>query len=110
MSWFAGGIAALALGCLLGSACSAPSPPGGAAPASRESPEQAWVVLTFDIDTDGSPKNIRVLQSSHGGEYDSAASRAIAKWRYKPTVVDGKAAWVRDQKIKLMFKRTDPAK
>ena len=66
--------------------------------------------MKFDLDPECSPKNISVLKSSPAGEYDSEALRAVAKWRYKPVVVDGKAVWVRDQKVKLTFKQGDPAR
>ena len=64
----------------------------------------------FDIDPNGVPRNIGVLKSSHGGEFDSAASKAVAKWKYQPNVIDGEAVWARNQKVKLVFKQADSAK
>ena len=91
MSWFAGEIAALSLGCLLASACAAPQQSTGAASAPRGATAEAWVALKFDIDPNGVPKNISVIKSSPDGKYDSDALRAVAKWKYEPNVVDGEA-------------------
>ena len=109
MSWFAGEVATLTLGCLLASACATPQQSTGAGSAPLGASAEAWVVVKFDIDPNGVPRNISVLKSSHGGEFDSAASMAVAKWKYQPNVVDGEAVWARNQKVKLVFKQADSA-
>lgn len=44
--------------------------------------------VRFDVTPDGTPTNIQILQCS-SSLFDSAARRAVERWRYNPKVVDG---------------------
>ncbi|HET7810367.1 MAG TPA: TonB family protein [Steroidobacteraceae bacterium] len=50
-----------------------------------------WVELEFTVRTDGSTGDIVVTNSNPRRTFDSAAVAAIAQWRYKPVMLDGKA-------------------
>lgn len=103
MSRFVGGIAALTLALLLTTGCASSPQSTAATSAPRATPKSGWVILQFDIDPSGVPKNIRVLKSSDGGKFDSNAMAAVSKWKYEPTMVDGEAIWVKEQKVKVQF-------
>jgi protein TonB len=49
---------------------------------------EGWVLVAFDVLTDGSVAGIRVVESSDI-RFEDAARRAAAKFRFKPQVVDG---------------------
>lgn len=72
--------------CLVLSACAGP-------PASTDSAtsDKGWVIVEFEIDPEGATRNIVVLESNPPGVFGSEATKAVATWRYKPAVVDGKA-------------------
>jgi TonB family protein len=67
-------------------------------------PPEGWVELKFDIDENGDPVNIIVVDSDSGDTFDKEAIRALSKWKYKPKVVDGKAVAQRGLKVRLDFK------
>jgi TonB family protein len=56
--------------------------------------ETSTVVLSIDIDTDGTPQRVEVARSS-GSELDAAALHAAAGFQFEPAEVDGKPASVR---------------
>ena len=45
---------------------------------------EGWVVLNFDIEKNGTIKEIKVVDSSPKGTFDESARKALAKWRYAP--------------------------
>lgn len=45
--------------------------------------------VRFDVTPDGTPTNIRILQCS-STLFESAARRAVERWRYQPRIVDGR--------------------
>ncbi|MDJ0814229.1 MAG: energy transducer TonB [Woeseiaceae bacterium] len=47
-----------------------------------------WVVVQFDVLTDGTVTNISVVESSDR-IFEKSARRAAAKFRFKPVVIDG---------------------
>ena len=49
------------------------------------------VVIKFDINTDGTVKNVIVLESEPKGIFEREATRAAYRWKFKPRIVDGKA-------------------
>ena len=67
---------------------------------------EGWVVLEFTIDTDGRTKAARVIDNEPSNIFDSAALRAISKWRYRPRVVDGVPEEVEGAQVKLTFNLT----
>lgn len=49
---------------------------------------EGWVVVEFDVTSSGTVENARVIGSSHA-IFEAAALRAVARFRYRPKVVDG---------------------
>jgi TonB family protein len=49
-----------------------------------------WVELEFTVRADGSTGDIVVTNSSPRKTFDNAAALAVAQWRYKPVIRDGK--------------------
>jgi protein TonB len=50
----------------------------------------AQILLQYDINEYGKTENIKVLRSTHNGDFDKAAIESLSKWLYKPKKVDGK--------------------
>lgn len=85
----------------------------GAIPIVRIAPEypqrqaqrgiEGYVDLTFDISTTGQPINIRIVESQPEGVFDRAASRALARWKYRPMLVDGVAQVQYGQTTRIRF-------
>lgn len=57
-------------------------------PSMRAKGIEGYVLVQFDVTTEGRVANIRTIESSHSG-FIKAASRAAARFKYKPRVVDG---------------------
>jgi protein TonB len=49
---------------------------------------EGWVLVEFDVNTDGSVTNAFVVESS-SGLFEKAALNAVYRFRFKPRVVDG---------------------
>ena len=49
---------------------------------------EGWVIVQFDVTPGGTVANAFVVSSSHAG-FERSALKAIARFRYKPRVVDG---------------------
>ena len=51
-----------------------------------------YVILSFTVMEDGSvePGSTKVVESKPPRLFDSAAMRAVARWKFKPRIVDGK--------------------
>jgi TonB family protein len=52
--------------------------------------QEGSVTVGFDIDEDGKPTGVKVLQSSPSDVFDVWAVAAVRESRYAPTVVDGR--------------------
>ncbi len=50
---------------------------------------EGWVKLEFTITQEGTVEDIRVVEAHPSGVFDQAAIRAIARWKFKPLIVDG---------------------
>jgi len=48
-----------------------------------------WVDLRFLVNAQGKTENIEVTDSEPEGSFETAATKAISKWRFKPIMVDG---------------------
>jgi len=66
--------------------------------------KQGYVVLAFDINEAGQVVNIQILEAKPKRLFERDAKRALKKWKYKPTMVNGKAVPQLGQKIRLDFK------
>jgi protein TonB len=64
---------------------------------------EGWVEVSFVITTEGKVTKVKVLDSSPAGIFDSAASRALGRLRYKPMLVAGKPATV-STKLRIAFR------
>jgi protein TonB len=62
------------------------------------------VELEFTIAVDGSVQNVLVIKSEPEGLFDRAATRALAKWRYAPQLVNGVAIERTKVRVRLIFK------
>jgi protein TonB len=49
-----------------------------------------WVELEFTVRADGSTGDISVTNANPRKVFDNAAMVAVAQWRYKPVMRDGK--------------------
>jgi TonB family protein len=63
---------------------------------------QGWVELDFTVNDSGGVKDIVIHATSVPGVFEEAASAALAKWRYKPVVHDGKIVEQR-ARIRMRF-------
>jgi protein TonB len=52
---------------------------------------EGWVKLQFTINELGGVEDIVVLEAEPKRLFDREARRALAKWKYRPKIVDGKA-------------------
>ncbi len=64
---------------------------------------EGWVDLAYAIGADGKVSKVKVLDSSPAGVFDTAATRAISRLRYKPMVVGGKPVAV-STKLRIAFR------
>jgi TonB family protein len=62
-----------------------------------------WVLVQFDVSETGTVVNARVLAAEPEGVFEKSALRAIERWRYRPAVIDGRAAPRRGLRVKLSF-------
>ena len=51
---------------------------------------EGWVLLEFTITENGSVRDIVVVDSQPGGVFDAAAAEALAGWKYRPRITDGR--------------------
>ena len=70
--------------------------------AAREGVE-GWVRLEFTVSRSGAVLNPRVIAASPEGYFEKAALKAIAGWKYRPRVVDGKAVITPGVRVVLNF-------
>lgn len=52
---------------------------------------EGFVLVQFDVSETGAVINPQVLVSQPSSIFDSAALRAVSRWKYQPKVIDGKA-------------------
>ncbi len=64
---------------------------------------EGWVELSYVITADGKVTNIKVLDSTPAGVFDAAASKALSRLRYKPTLQAGKPIAV-STKVRIAFR------
>ncbi len=51
---------------------------------------EGWVDLEFTVGTNGTVGNVTVVRSEPAGVFDAAASSSLARWRFRPVLVDGR--------------------
>lgn len=67
---------------------------------------EGWVDVEFTIATDGSVKDILVRGSSPARVFDDAATRAVAQWKYRPLLRNGRPGEQR-ARLRVVFDLTD---
>ena len=65
---------------------------------------EGWVKLSFTVNEVGSVEDIEILASEPEGVFEREAQRALAKWKYKPQIVDGKPVKQPGLTVVLVFK------
>ncbi|OAN12962.1 energy transducer TonB [Photobacterium jeanii] len=65
---------------------------------------EGYVVMSFTIDPQGRPTDVKVLEANPRRLFEKEAIRALRKWKYQPKVVDGKAIAQLGQTVRLEFK------
>lgn len=55
---------------------------------------EGWVLVEFTVTASGTVRDARAVESEPAGVFDAAAVEAALKFKYKPRVVDGRAAEV----------------
>ena len=69
--------------------------------------KDGYVLIEFDIDTDGSVIDPYVVESSPAGVFDRAAIKAVRKFLYEPPTYNGTSVKVNNVQIDLTFKLAD---
>lgn len=64
---------------------------------------EGWVKVEFTITTTGTVKNAKVVESQPSNVFNRAALKAIARWKFKPKIIDGAAIEQRALQV-LQFK------
>lgn len=65
---------------------------------------EGWVVVSFTVTPQGTVIDPVVVEGNPAGTFDSAALRAVKKFKYKPRVVDGTPIAVPGVSYKFTFK------
>ena len=50
---------------------------------------EGYVVLKYDVSTEGMVTNIRIIESDPARVFDESARRTLSTWRFIPEMVDG---------------------
>lgn len=66
---------------------------------------EGWVRVSFLITEQGEVKDALVVDAEPKDSFDQAALRAVAKWRFKPRIEDGRPVSVRVEQV-VSFKLT----
>lgn len=65
---------------------------------------EGYVVVKFDIDEDGHPFNIQIIDSNPNNIFDREALRAVRRWKYQPGIENGHASVIKGQQTKVEFR------
>ncbi|WP_028115602.1 energy transducer TonB [Ferrimonas senticii] len=64
---------------------------------------EGYVILNFTINEQGAVEDAVVVEGNPVRVFDREARRALAKWKYKPKLVDGVPVKQFDQQVRLSF-------
>jgi TonB family protein len=64
---------------------------------------EGWVELSYVVTPDGKVTNVKILNSNPSGVFESAATKAISRVRYKPMMQGGKAV-AASTKLRIAFR------
>jgi len=73
-------------------------------PRALERGTEGLVVLEFTVAADGTVKDIVVVSSHPPGLFDSAAIRAVERWRYRPRMVNGSPVESHRMRADIVFR------
>lgn len=62
-----------------------------------------WVQLEFTITETGGVEDIIVIAAEPTGYFERAAERALARWKYKPRIIDGRPARRYNNQVVITF-------
>jgi len=68
---------------------------------------EGYVIVEFDVDTDGAVLDPYVLEAVPQGTFERAAIKAIRKWVYEAPTHQGQSVKVNNVKVKLSFAFAD---
>ncbi len=75
-------------------------------PAAYRNGVEGWVEVDFTVTEQGAVRDIEVVSAEPGGVFDAAAVAAVAAWRYRPRVVNGRPVMQRSS-VTLSFNVAD---
>lgn len=78
----------------------APHYPSGAV----RSHQEGWVLVSFTVDAEGRPRNVKVVDSLPRRTFDRAAMDAVERYRFTPAMKDGEAVASAPQQQRIEFK------
>tara|TARA_Y100000590_G_scaffold431448_1_gene546251 strand:- start:11208 stop:11594 length:387 start_codon:yes stop_codon:yes gene_type:complete len=64
---------------------------------------EGFVVVEFDVDSDGSVLDPYVLESEPTGVFERAAIKAVRKWLFSPPTYNGVSVKINDVRAKVIF-------
>ncbi len=64
---------------------------------------EGWVSLSFTIDPVGGVTAIRIIDAEPARVFNRAARQALARWKYRPKIIDGEAVSQPDMRVVLEF-------
>lgn len=64
---------------------------------------EGYVVLSFTIDPQGRPTDIKIVDAQPNRVFDREAIRALKNWKYQPKIEGGKALSQHGQQVKVEF-------
>lgn len=65
---------------------------------------EGWVMLEFSISPQGSVQDVVVVDAEPQRVFDSAAKRAVRRWKYRPRIEDGTAVTRQGVQVVLTFR------
>ena len=65
--------------------------------------QEGYVVIEFDIDTDGGVLDPYVIESEPAGVFERAAIKAVRKWLYQAPTYNGVSVKVNNVQVKVSF-------
>lgn len=68
--------------------------------------DSATILLEFDITAEGATENARIIESTNTC-LEKAARDSVAKWRYKPKTIGGKAVPRKNVQTRIIFELSD---
>jgi protein TonB len=71
-------------------------------PSALRSHQEGWVIVSFTIDTEGRPRDVKVVDSQPRRVFDRAAIEAVDRYRFSPAMKDGVAvSTTREQRLEF---------